>query len=213
MKREAAVATCLMRLRQLILTGELLPGEKLNQADLAARLGVSRVPVREALASLSAEGLVEARPNTGYTVVRPTLEDLSEIYLMRGLLEEALLDTVDLSAIDVSTLHDLNARLAHLDPVTEFVQYREVNEAFHFAIFNASPQRMVYRQVTQLWVLSEFYRSMYVRTDSAHHRVVDDHIRITEAIESGDREALVRLSEAHRDVTQTWLGHLLTPRS
>src|SRR5690606_17181174 len=123
--------TCLARLRQLVLTGVLLPGEKVNQAELAQRLGVSRVPVREALASLRAEGLVEARPNTGYTVVRPSLEDMAEIYLMRDLLEDALMETVDLTAIDVAGLRRLNARLPELDPLTQFADYREGNEAFH----------------------------------------------------------------------------------
>ena len=133
--------SCLTRLRQLVLTGELLPGEKLNQAELAQRLGVSRVPVREALASLRAEGLVEARPNTGYTVVRPSVEDLAEIYQMRALLEDVLLRSLDLASIDVDRLHALNERLAALDPMTHFAEYREVNEAFHFAIFGASSPR------------------------------------------------------------------------
>jgi len=209
---EGDVDSCLARIRQLVLTGELPPGAKVNQAGLAERLGVSRVPVREALASLRAEGLVEARPNTGYTVVRPTLEDLGEIYEMRALLEDALLATVDLAAVDVARLHVLNERLAELDPVAEFAEYREVNEAFHFAIFAASPRRMVRRQVTQLWVLSEFYRSLYVRTDTAHRRVVDDHVRITAAVEAGDLDALVALSGEHRKETQAWLGRVLARR-
>ncbi len=205
--------TCLVRLRQLVLTGVLLPGEKINQAEIAERLGVSRVPVREALASLRAEGLVEARPNTGYTVVRPTVEDLAEIYQMRALLEDALLATVDLGTVDVPALRELNARLAGLDPVTQFAEYREVNEAFHFAIFDASPQRMVRRQVTQLWTLSEFYRSLYIRTDTAHRRVVDDHVRITEAIAAGDRDAVIALSAEHRAETREWLGQVLSRRA
>ena len=202
----------LVRLRQLVLTGTLLPGEKLNQADLAERLGVSRVPVREALASLRAEGLVEARTNSGFTVVRPTVEDLAEIYLMRALLEDALLATVDLGAIDVDGLIGLNHRLAELDPVAQFAEYREVNERFHFAIFDASPQRMVRRQVTQLWTLSEFYRSIYIRTDTAHRRVIDDHERIAEAIASGDREALIALSGEHRAETREWMAQVLARR-
>lgn len=212
MIHETDTDSCLVRLRQLVLTGELLPGEKVNQAELAQRLGVSRVPVREALASLRAEGLVEARPNTGYTVVRPTVEDLAEIYQMRALLEDALLATVDLAAVDVDELRRLNARLAELDPLTQFAEYREVNEAFHFAIFDASPQRMVRRQVAQLWTLSEFYRSLYVRTDTAHRRVVDDHVRITDAIAAGDLDALIAISGEHRADTQAWLGGVLSRR-
>lgn len=208
----SVVASCLVRLRELVLTGEVLPAEKLNQADLATRLGVSRVPVREALASLRAEGLVEARPNMGYTVVRPTLEDLSEIYLMRALLEEILFGSLDLAVIEVDTLRDLNTRLAKLDPVTDFAQYRELNEAFHFAIFDASTQRMVRRQVAQLWTLSEFYRSMYVRNNSSRHSVVDDHSRIADAVAAGDRAALIRLSSAHREGTRISLESLLGRR-
>lgn len=207
------VDSCLIRLRQLVLTGALLPGEKLNQADLAERLGVSRVPIREALASLRSEGLVEARPNSGYTVVRPTVDDLAEIYLMRALLEDALLASVDLSAIDVDELRGLNARLADLDPVTQFAEYREANERFHFAIFDHSPQRMVRRQVVQLWTLSEFYRSIYIRTDSAHHRVIDDHERIIDAIDRGDRAGVVALSGEHRSETQEWMAQVLARRA
>jgi DNA-binding GntR family transcriptional regulator len=205
--------TCLVRIRQLVLTGALLPGEKVNQADLADRLGVSRVPVREALASLRSEGLVEARPNSGFTVVRPTVEDLAEIYLMRGLLEDALLATVDLSAVDVAELRRLNERLARLDPVAEFGDYREANERFHFAIFDHSPQRMVRRQVHQLWILSEFYRSIYIQTDSAHRRVIDDHRRIIDAIDRKDRVGLVALSGEHRAETQEWMARVLARRS
>lgn len=209
---EKGVDTCLARLRQLVLTGELLPGVKLNQAELAQRLGVSRVPIREALASLRAEGLVEARANAGYTVVRPSIEDLAEIYQMRALLEDALLRSVDLPQIDVAELRVLNARLAELDPVTDFAEYREVNEAFHFAIFRASPQRMVRRQVMQLWVLSEFYRSLYVRTDTAHRRVIEDHDRIADAIAAGDLDAVLAFSSEHRAETQAWLGQVLPRR-
>lgn len=210
--QNTADETCLVKLRQLVLTGVLLPGEKINQAEIADRLGVSRVPVREALASLRAEGLVEARPNTGFTVVRPTVEDLAEIYQMRALLESALLATVDLAAVDTAELRRLNARLAELDPISDFGEYRDVNERFHFAIFECSPQRMVRRQVTQLWTLSEFYRSIYIRADSAHRRVIDDHERIIDAIERGDREALIDLSGEHRTETQDWMARVLSRR-
>lgn len=205
-------ASCLTRIRQLILTGVLLPGEKVNQADLAQRLGVSRVPVREALASLRSEGLVESRANTGFTVVRPTVEDLVEIYLMRGLLEGALLESVDLELVDVEELRRLNRQLGSLDPVADFAAYREANERFHFAIFEHSPQRMVRRQVEQLWTLSEFYRSIYIRGVGAHERVIDDHERIIDAIARADRDELIAMSNEHRSETEAWMAQVLGRR-
>lgn len=201
--------TCLAQLRNLVLTGQLLPGEKLNQAELAERLGVSRVPIREALSALRSEGLVESRTNTGFTVIRPTLEDFAEIYLMRGLLEDALLESVVLENVDLAALRSDNELLGLLDPVTQFEEYRAANERFHFGIFEQSPLRMVRREVGRLWTLSEFYRSIYIRGDARHRRVVDDHSRIIEAIEQGDHDELVKLSDEHRRETEIWVRRVL----
>src|SRR5687767_5679974 len=82
------------KIRNMILSGELLPGQPLRQVQLAERLGVSRVPVREALTTLVADGAVVHTPNTGYAVARFNLAELREIFLMRELLEDELLRRV-----------------------------------------------------------------------------------------------------------------------
>ncbi len=205
--------SCVARIRQLVLTGQLLPGQKVNQGELAARLGVSRVPVREALSALRSEGLVEARANTGFTVVRPTVDDLVEIYLMRELLETELLRSIDLSAVDVASLEELNAELARLDPVVSFGAYRLANERFHFAIFDRSPLRLVRREVGRLWTLSEFYRSIYIHGEGAHRRVVEDHARIIAAVRRRDLEALVAVSTEHRGETEISMSRVLGRRA
>ena len=75
------------RLRQLILDGQLRPGQALRPADLAPRLGVSAMPVREALRILDAEGLVTFKPRIGARVAEIREEDVEELYLIRGALE------------------------------------------------------------------------------------------------------------------------------
>ena len=73
-------------LRRMILSGELGPGERVTQEDLAAMLGVSTMPVREALLKLTASGLVEASPNRSFRVVRTTTDDVRDSYWMHAML-------------------------------------------------------------------------------------------------------------------------------
>ena len=74
-------------IRQAIVEGRVLPGERLKEEELAQQLGISRTPVREALLILQTEGLVEASPNRGATVRSYELPDLEDMYELRALLE------------------------------------------------------------------------------------------------------------------------------
>ena len=110
-----SVGRCIESIRQLILTGELLPGETIRQARLAEQLGTSRIPVREALTTLQAEGVVTYTPRIGHAVARFNPAEFAQIYLMRRLLETELLATVELPRVDVSRLTSLNDQLEQLD--------------------------------------------------------------------------------------------------
>ncbi|TDT15865.1 DNA-binding GntR family transcriptional regulator [Ilumatobacter fluminis] len=202
----------LSEIRKMILTGELLPGEKVNQGEIADRLGVSRIPVREALGALVTEGLLDHWPNTGYTVVRPTVEDLSEIYLMRQVLEAELFRSVDLAALDPGELEAVNDELRELGTEAGFYEYREANRRFHFAIFDRSPLRLVLREVRRLWILSEFYHSLYFRHDGATEQVLADHDRIIEAVRQRDQVLLVEASADHREGTKRSMTPSLSRR-
>ena len=86
-----AQARAAAALRTAILDGELRPGQRVSQEAWAARVGVSMIPVREALRALAGEGLVAYRPRRGYAVTELDLDDLDEVYRLRALLEtEAL---------------------------------------------------------------------------------------------------------------------------
>ena len=87
----------------MILRGDLQPGQRINEPDVAARLGISRVPVREALRELESTGLVVARKNAGVFVREPNAEEVRDLYEMRGVLDgfagrrAARLDAPDVS--------------------------------------------------------------------------------------------------------------------
>src|SRR6476469_10319236 len=78
-------------LRRAILSGEVPPGSPIPVDEAADLFGVSRIPIRESLKTLIGEGLVDHQPRAGYTVARLTLAELSELYVVRGVLEMAAL--------------------------------------------------------------------------------------------------------------------------
>ncbi|GAA2085074.1 GntR family transcriptional regulator [Aeromicrobium tamlense] len=202
------VQRCLTEIRQMIISGTLLPGQKVHQGEIAAQLNVSRIPVREALSTLQAEGVLDYKPNTGFTVARFSGEDLAEIYLMRRLLETEVVRTVDLAAVDVDELKRLNDHLKTLSANTDPDEWQSTNFDFHFLIFEPSPLKLVREEIRRLWYMSSFYRSLYIQQADSRLRVHEDHDKIIEAVKARDNEALIKLSDEHRGSTE----HLLTQR-
>lgn len=198
----SGVDGCVDVIREMILSGELMPGQKVHQAQLAAQLQISRIPVREALSRLHAEGLLAHKQKTGFTVVRFSRDALAEIYLMRRLLEAQLLLTADLSQVGVGQLVDINSELRALSPREDPDVYQRRNQEFHFAIFAASPLVLVRQEVARLWNMSAYYRSLYLFvTEDASH-LCDEHDAIIAAVRAGDHDELVRASDVHRSDTE-----------
>jgi DNA-binding GntR family transcriptional regulator len=129
-KREVLPNSVTTILRQAILKGDLKPNERLVQADIAEQLGVSRMPVREALKTLELEGLVSLEPHKGAIVNSLTLEDIDEIYELRTLLEPFTLkkSIPNLTAGDIASLEKLHEEMLG---TTDIATYVKLNNQFH----------------------------------------------------------------------------------
>jgi DNA-binding GntR family transcriptional regulator len=196
----------------MILLGELLPGETLRQVALAERLSMSRIPVREALNQLEAEGVVTYVPRVGHAVARFNSAELSEIYLMRQLLEAQLLRTVDLAEVDVAHLVALNDELTKLGE-TELWERKRLNREFHFHLFSLSPLSVVRREVERLWNMSEFYRSLFAYDADSRRWIVAQHRRIIAAVRAKDCDRLLAEIDAHRHSAEVAVSARLGPPS
>jgi len=188
------------QIRGLIIDRVLLPGEKVRQADLAERLGVSRSPLREALRTLESEGVVTYETNRGYVIARLTEDDLAQIFSMRGALERDLLRTIARPGPgDLSRLKDLNdAMMAAID-VRDVATILRTNREFHFTIFELSPLNQFRREVERLWQMSEGYSAQWWwRMPEARKRINIEHKSIIAALRKFDLDRLVELCEAHR---------------
>jgi len=191
----------LAQLRDLITSGEVAAGSQLVQEDLAQRWQVSRVPIREALRALSAEGLIEYFPHRGFFVANLSAEDLAEVYDLRALLEEQVL----LRAADKCTPRDAEAIEELLRGVEEAAtpsERAESNRRFHFAIFDLAQMPRAVRLLEQLWDATEAYRAVYFSLPESTRTIHGEHRALYAAVAAGSGEQAVAAQKAHRDHAQ-----------
>lgn len=190
----------LAELRKAILTGQMPPGSPVRQDALAERLGVSRVPLREALRTLEGEGQVIYRPHRGYQVADLSLDDLLEVYRIRELLEtEATLRAVPLmSDDDLERLEQAEADIMRAAADDDIVAMAAANRVFHFTVLEASGMPRLTRLVRVMWDATDAYRALYYSSSDNRARVHTEHQAIIAAIRAKDAGEVVRLWNEHR---------------
>lgn len=147
-----------LQLRELILGGALAPGERLSEPALAERVGVSRTPVRSALARLEHEGLVDSAPNGGYRVAAFSEQDAFDAIELRGTVEGLIARRAAESAPDETAVAELRRCLETLDDVVErrlpgiddFHQYLVANERFHALILRLARSDVLARSLERI---------------------------------------------------------------
>ena len=118
------------KLREAILLGHLKPGDKLDQNEIAELLGISRSPVRDALRTLAAEGLVEVIPHRGAAVAELSADEVEEIFLIRRILE-GMAARLATQRIGPAQIAELQAVLDEIDQTSDLDGWLELNRRFH----------------------------------------------------------------------------------
>ncbi len=190
----------LAELRRAIASGELKPGKPIAQAIVAERLGVSRVPVREALKILQGEGQVEYLPHHGYSVTRLDLDDLREAYRIRQLLEtEAARSSIPgFGPGEVAALAKAAREVDDAGDNEDYAAMAAANRRFHFLLVEGAGMPRLTNLVRLLWDATDVYRSFYYTDAANRHRVRAEHAGIVQAVAGGDVETVVRLLDEHR---------------
>jgi DNA-binding GntR family transcriptional regulator len=186
-------------IRAAIVDGRLEPGHRLKEEELARELGISRTPVREALLTLQAEGLVDSVPNRGATVRSYEPGEIDDLYDLRALLEghaarrAALRSSLD----DLHRLRESNERFASLVAGDDVAALIRENHVFHTAILEAAGSDRLAELVRKVVELPLVYRSFYWYRPE-QKRISDHyHQQLTHALEARDAERAELLMKEH----------------
>jgi DNA-binding GntR family transcriptional regulator len=200
-KTMSATQGAYVELKRRILEGELAEGSPIRQDDVAAQLGVSKIPVREALMRLQSEGLVRFTPNVGAEVATLTVMDYIEMLDMRIGLECRALELAvpKMASTDIARAREL---LGAYHSAMDNQEWSDLNAEFHETLYAAAERPRLIATIRS--VQEHMGRLLRLRVTMAaqHDRSHDEHVKILDACERGDAKEAVRLLRKHIEQTQ-----------
>lgn len=187
------------KLKRSILTGELAPGQHLKESDLAAVLGLSRTPVREAIRRLAAERLVALRPSAGAVVRRYSRADLEEVFDLRGLLEPhaARHAALRASRAQLDRLGHLAAEMAALAGEGAMGELATRNSLFHDLIAEAADNARLRQTIQELIDIPRVRRTYVAYRQEQLARSMAQHEELVEALKARDPDWAASVMRCH----------------
>lgn len=186
-------------LREGILKGELEPGERLMEIQLAERLGVSRTPIREAIRKLELEGLVVMVPRKGAEVARITEKDLKDVLEVRCSLEELAVELA-CKKIDSEQLDELKESLKEFQEAIKGKNVTDIAEkdvTFHDIIYKATGNRRLIQILNNLREQMYRYRVEYLKDYDSHSKLIEEHESIIKNLQDRNVEEVKKNINDH----------------
>lgn len=190
------------QLLEEIRQGTLSPGTRVTETDLAARLSISRTPVREAIRRLEADGLVTHQPRIGAVVRTLDYAEIMEIYEMRNVLEgtAARMAARSASKVELAELISLNAGMA---ATTDGSRLAELNRRFHLTLIDAARNRYLVRAVQAIHKTMLILGPTTLEEEGRAKAAVEEHERILAALAARDGTAAEAEMRAHMDAAHS----------
>ncbi|EAV40482.1 DNA-binding GntR family transcriptional regulator [Labrenzia sp. MBR-25] len=209
MNRPIATVTSLRRkslheelaesLRELIVSGELKPGEKVPEKDLCEMFSVSRTPLREALKVMAADGLVYLEPNRGAWVTPITVEDIEEVFPVMGALEalSGELACQNITDAEIAHVRSLHEKMVREYEAGNLADYFHINQEIHEAILAAARNKTLSTQYMSL--ATRVRRARYVANMTAERwkQATEEHELILNCLEARDGARLAEILKDH----------------
>jgi GntR family transcriptional regulator of vanillate catabolism len=218
---DSQMSRTVLRLREMILRGEFIAGERVSEAPLTARLGASRTPIRLALERLAHEGLLEPYPTGGFVIRRFTIEDVWDSIEVRGVLEGAAARLAAERLTGDAELNALRRCQEAMDALGEptpdsLPQYLEANDRFHAEILRLAKSQTLNRSLERLLSMPLASRqalvSLRTRFPEASDIFIvgrDQHLRIIEAIARHQGARAENIAREHAEITRRALEFAL----
>lgn len=191
--------TLRVELEALIVDGQLKPGARLDENELANRFGVSRTPVREAIKVLVAIGLAEMRGRQGASVAMPSISTLLEMFEMMAMLEGMCAGFAARRSTpsERARLREIHAELVEACAAGEPERFYKINSRFHDTVYAAAHAPFVSEQTWQLRRRLAPYRLQVTYQPERMAGTLTEHMRIIEAIEAADPKAATEAANDH----------------
>lgn len=196
-------------LRLRIVTARLAPGTHLNQAEIAVDHGVSRIPVRDALQALAAEGLVDLKPS-GATVAAMSPADLDELYELRGLIEPRT-TAMGVHALGRTELRAMRQAHEVMVGTRDRMEWLDANARFHRAIYERSGRPRWIAHVESLRSQTDRYLHLHLAVIGTTGHLHDEHAAILRAAEARDAAAVEDLTRRHLQTSHDFILECLAP--
>lgn len=194
--------TIVDELRRVILDGAVPPGTPIPVSEVADLFGVSAIPVRESLKTLTGEGLVAHQTNIGYAVAQLTASELAEMYIVRETLESAALAAAVVRATDDERAHVSEVNRLLEDAVTEDdpQAYHRQSRLFHMGLTRPSGMPRLIHMLESAWNITEPVQVMVHVAHSQRARLHEDHRELLDAFLARDVDRLLASSAAHHRI-------------
>ena len=186
-------------LREAILRGELKPGERLMELQLAAKLGVSRTPIREAIRMLEQEGLAVTIPRKGAEVAKMTEKDMRDVLQVREALDE-LAASIACEQMTAEQLEGLKATMREFEEYTKTGNVKKIAEAdvkFHDIIYQATGNPKLVNIVSNLREQMYRYRIEYLKDEKNYPVLIREHSQIVEGLMAKDKAKVTAVMHRH----------------
>ncbi len=186
-------------LREAILKGELKPGERLMELQLAAKLGVSRTPIREAIRMLELEGLAVTIPRKGAEVARMTEKDMEDVLQIRRALDELAVKLAcdKLTEQQLRVLKGAAKKFEESTLTKDVKQVAQADVAFHDVIYKAADNPKLMNLLNNLREQMYRYRVEYLKDESTYPALIAEHQEIYEGLVRKDKDFVVQAMSRH----------------
>lgn len=188
-------------LREAILKGELKPGERLMELQLAAKLGVSRTPIREAIRMLEQEGLAVTVPRKGAEVARMTEKDMEDVLQVREALDELAVN-IACEKITEEQLDNLRQAMKEFEASTKSGDVKRIATAdvlFHDIIYQSTGNSKLVSMLNNLREQIYRYRVEYLKDADSYPNLMKEHEEIEHALAKRDKKKAIKAMQVHVD--------------
>lgn len=190
-------------LREDLIEGRLVPGQRISMEVLAAEMGISHVPLREAIRYLEAEGHLERDPRSQVRVAPVSPEEAEEIYRLREILETEA-NSRGVPALTDADIAKLDHQLQAMEQAVaegNIASFASANRAFHFVAFERAGSRWMLRFMNIVWDAAARYQTSLFQQEGWEENLQAHHRQLRDAMARRDADEVHRIMDEHRRVT------------